>query len=88
MLSLTISWGNPSVLKALFNIFVIIVDVDLIICISGHLEDESIIPKILSPVGIEPYKSMRTFSQGIHIAVSCKTSRLPSHSAHPSTGGG
>ena len=66
----------------------IVVDVDLMICISGHLEDESIIPKILSPVGIEPYKSMRTFSQGIHIAVSCKTSKLPSHSAHPSTGGG
>lgn len=69
------SWGN----HVLFNLFVIVVDdVDLMMCISGHLADESTIPKILSPVGSGTYKSMWTFSQGFCMIVACKSLRLPS----------
>lgn len=56
MLSVT---THGEIINVLFNLFVIVVDdVDLMMCISGHLADESTIPKILSPVGSGTYKSM------------------------------
>ena len=56
---------------------IVVDDVDLM-CILGHLADESAIPKILSPVGSGSYKSMWTFFQEFCIIVACKSSRLPS----------
>ena len=76
MLSVT---THGEIINVLFNLFVIVVDdVDLMMCISGHLADESTIPKILSPVGSGTYKSMWTFSQGFCMIVACKSLRLPS----------
>ena len=70
--------GNLCIIYVLFNLFVIVVDDVDLMCILGHLVDESAIPKILSPVGSGSYKSMWTFFQEFCIIVACKSSRLPS----------